>query len=390
MSNSPLVEYTLISPHRTSPRAYPITKITIHHMAGNLTIEQCGNLFQKRQAASNYGIDSDGRVGMYVEEKDRAWCSANYDNDHRAVNIELANDGGEPNWHVSDKAIAKCIELCVDICLRNGIKKLNFTGDASGNLTQHNYFCATACPGPYLKSKFTYIADEVNKKLGASVLPQDTPTQVICGFASKGDLSTFAALFKDLGTAAIYPKEGYIASAIALSRGDQKKVVDLGASLGVPVQVYETEATYGTPVPRNIYVNQVEPFTDDLYCRTEPNLSRSTRLGFVTPGIYNVYEVNDARQDPNNGYLWYRIEDRLWIPEGDWLYYYPAEEIPSDDKDKKIAELQAENEKLLQENAVLRGSLETAENNLKIVRSSLNVATSDLHDIAVIADEYKA
>lgn len=166
MSNSSLVNYTRISPHRTSPRNHKIDTITIHHMAGNLTVERCGEVFQSREASTNYGIGTDGRVGMYVEEKDRSWASANAPNDHRAVTIELANDGGaSTNWHVSDTAIEKCIELCVDICQRNGIPRLNFTGDRSGNLTMHKWFYATACPGPYLESKFGYIADEVNRRL---------------------------------------------------------------------------------------------------------------------------------------------------------------------------------------------------------------------------------
>lgn len=170
MSNSPLVTYTKISPHRTSPRNHPIDTITIHHMAGNLSVEACGNVFQSREASSNYGIGTDGRVGMYVEEKDRSWASANGANDHRAVTIEVANDGGD-NWHVSDTALEKCIELCVDICKRNGIEKLNFTGNKSGNLTMHKWFIATACPGPYLEGKFPYIAQEVNRRLGVRQEP---------------------------------------------------------------------------------------------------------------------------------------------------------------------------------------------------------------------------
>ena len=179
MSNSPLVVYTKISPHKTSPRNHKIDTITIHHMASNATIERCGDVFQTREASTNYGIGTDGRVGMYVEEKDRSWASANKANDHRAVTIELANDGGaSTNWHVSDTTIEKCIELCVDICKRNGIEKLNFTGDKSGNLTMHKWFIATTCPGPYLESKFPYIANEVNKRLGnADMSTEIKPTE---------------------------------------------------------------------------------------------------------------------------------------------------------------------------------------------------------------------
>ena len=169
MSNSPLVTYTKISPNSTNPRKDKIRKITIHHVAGNLTIEDIGNVFAptSREASSNYGVGTDGRVGMYVEEKNRAWTSSNADNDNQAVTIEVANDEVGGNWHVSDKALEATIELCVDICKRNGIEKLNFTGDKSGNLTMHKWFALTNCPGPYLGSKFPYIADEVNKRLNA-------------------------------------------------------------------------------------------------------------------------------------------------------------------------------------------------------------------------------
>lgn len=166
MSNSLLVDYTKISPY-SSARTAKISKITIHHMAGNLSVESCGKLFEttSRQASSNYGIGTDGRVGLYVDESRRAWTSSNRDNDNCAVTIEVANDGGAPDWHISDKALAKTIDLCEDICRRNGIKKLNFTGDSSGNLTTHKWFANTQCPGPYLEKKFPDIAAQVNARL---------------------------------------------------------------------------------------------------------------------------------------------------------------------------------------------------------------------------------
>lgn len=173
MSNSPLVSYTRLSPNCNRPRNKPILKITPHHMAGNLSLETLGNIVAQpsRQMSCTYAIESSGRIGMYVEEANRSWCSSSAANDHQSVTIEVANDGGAPNWHISDKALVSLINLCVDICQRNGIPQLDFTGNASGNLTQHNYFAATACPGPYLKSKFPYIAAEVNKRLGAAAKP---------------------------------------------------------------------------------------------------------------------------------------------------------------------------------------------------------------------------
>ncbi|MCI8590293.1 MAG: N-acetylmuramoyl-L-alanine amidase [Clostridiales bacterium] len=167
MSNYPFVDFTQISPNRTSPRKNAVKKITIHHMAGMLTVEQCGAGFAspQRQASANYGVDADGRVGMYVEESDRAWTSSSAENDNQAVTIEAANDEMGGQWHVSDQTIEKLIALCVDICRRNGIERLNYTGDKTGNLTMHKMFAATACPGPYLESKFPYIAEQVNQRL---------------------------------------------------------------------------------------------------------------------------------------------------------------------------------------------------------------------------------
>ena len=182
MSNSPLVNYTKISPNSTNPRNHKIDTIIVHHMAGNLTVESCGAGFADpaRQASSNYAIGTDGRVGMYVEEKNRSWCSSNREVDHRGITIEVANDTRAPEWHVSDKALAKLIDLCTDICQRNGIPRLNFTGDKTGNLVMHKYYAATECPGPYLGGKFQYIADQVNARLG-SAPKQEQPKQETTG-----------------------------------------------------------------------------------------------------------------------------------------------------------------------------------------------------------------
>lgn len=179
MSNSRLVSYTKLSPNRDHPRNHAIDKITIHHMAGDLSVETCGKLFANptREASANYGIGSDGRVGLYVDEGDRAWASASPSNDNRAVNIEVANCATGGDWPVSSAAYNKLIDLCVDICQRNGIKALNYTGDADGNLTEHRMFMATVCPGPYLHERMPQIAAAVNARLGAAEVPaQDNNT----------------------------------------------------------------------------------------------------------------------------------------------------------------------------------------------------------------------
>ncbi len=178
MSKSSLVNYTKLSPNCSSRNGARICKITPHHMAGNLTIEQCAEVFQNssRQASANYGIGSDGRIGCYVDENDRSWASANYDNDRQAITIEVANDEIGGNWHVSDKALESLINLCVDICKRYNFK-LIYDETPNGSLTRHNMFVNTTCPGPYLQSKFPYIAEEVNKRLeGQSTSTPTTST----------------------------------------------------------------------------------------------------------------------------------------------------------------------------------------------------------------------
>ena len=173
MSNSPLVDFTKISPNKTSPRNHAIDTITIHCVVGQLSVESLGAGFATtaRNASSNYGIGYDGRIGMYVEEKDRSWCSSNRSNDNRAITIEVASDNTYP-YAVNEAAYKSLINLLVDICQRNGIKKLLWQNDKSligqvskQNMTVHRWFANTECPGEYLYSRHAQIASEVNARL---------------------------------------------------------------------------------------------------------------------------------------------------------------------------------------------------------------------------------
>ncbi len=173
MSNSSLVDYIKISPNRTSPRKSKIDTITIHCTAGQCSVETLGNIFfsKERRASSNYGIGSDGRIGMYVEEKDACWCSSNSANDNRAVVIECASDKTHP-YAINQKVYDSLINLLVDICQRNDIKELKWKGDKSligqvdkQNMTVHRWFANKACPGDYLYNLHYQIADDVNKRL---------------------------------------------------------------------------------------------------------------------------------------------------------------------------------------------------------------------------------
>ena len=181
-TNSPLAEMISISPNRTSPRNQPISKITIHHWAGTGTLETFKNIVMNpnRGMSANYAIDSYGHIGLFCPEGDRSWCSSSPWNDHRSVTIEVANSayGDASGWPISEASYKSLIKLCVDICKRNGIKKLEFTGDRNGSLTYHYMFSSTGCPGPWIKARTTEICNLVNAQLngGSSTSTTTKPT----------------------------------------------------------------------------------------------------------------------------------------------------------------------------------------------------------------------
>ena len=303
MSNSSLVSYTRISPNSNNPRNNKIKKITIHHMAGNLSVETCGNVFasKSRQASSNYGVGSDGRIGLYVEEKNRSWCSSNATNDHQAVTIEVANDGGAPDWHVSDKALAATIDLCVDICKRNGIAQLNYTGDKNGNLTEHNYFAATACPGPYLKSKLPYIAQEVNKRLtGSTGSNSDTAANL------PAVPFTVNVIVSDLNYRSAPSMEGAVRgqtgkgvfTIVEVSEGWGRLKSGAGwIWLGNPsylkIQGTVANAAPAAPATSTPYTVKINPDVTSIWIRKGPGTNYGTN-GTIQKGVYTIIEESSG------------------------------------------------------------------------------------------------
>lgn len=168
MSNSGLVNKKIqaYSGNYTKGRTSKITEICIHHTAGVMSIEGLGSLWQTpgRNGSSNYGIGNDGRIGCYVDECDTAWCNSNWASNCRSISIETSNDSIGGDWHVGDIALNSLIRLVADCAKRNGMGQLV----KGRNLTWHQMYTATACPGPYLLSKIDYIIDEANKINGQS------------------------------------------------------------------------------------------------------------------------------------------------------------------------------------------------------------------------------
>ena len=265
MSNSPLVDYTRISPNKNSPRNHKIDTITIHCVVGQCTVETLGNIFAptSRQASSNYGVGTDGKIGMYVEEKDRSWCSSNAANDNRAVTIEVASDTKHP-YAVNDRAFAALLDLVNDICKRNGIKKLVWSTKKADrvnhkngcNMTVHRDYANKSCPGDYLYNRHGEIAAEVNRRLGvADTAPDAGAAQGVTVYTvKKGDtLSRIAAKYgttyqaiaayngiKNPNAIRVGQKIKIPASTApaALKKGDRVKVLNAVTYDGKPFRTY--------------------------------------------------------------------------------------------------------------------------------------------------------
>ena len=182
-TNSPLVSYTKLSPNHSGQRTHSIDRITPHCVVGQCSVETLGNIFlpTSRQASSNYGIGMDGRVGMYVEEKNRSWCSSSAANDQRAITIECASDNTEP-YAFKDVVYKRLVELCIDICKRNGKTKLLWLGDRTKTLnytpksdemvlTVHRWFANKSCPGNWMYARMGELASKVTATLGGDVKP---------------------------------------------------------------------------------------------------------------------------------------------------------------------------------------------------------------------------
>ena len=218
-TNSSLVVYTKLSPNHSGQRTHSIDRITPHCVVGQCSVETLGDIFypSSRQASSNYGIGKDGRVGMYVEEKNRSWCSSSNANDQRAVTIECASDTTDP-YTMNDAVYATLITLCVDICQRNGKKKLIWLADKDKTLnytpasdemvlTVHRWFANKSCPGDWLYNRLSDLAAKVTAKLGGSGSTATTTT------------GTQATEFANLAEAQVIAKVGPLFTANQKSSG---------------------------------------------------------------------------------------------------------------------------------------------------------------------------
>ena len=189
-SNSSLVAYSKLSPNHSGQRTHSIDRITPHCVVGQLSAETICDCFPAgREASCNYGIGTDGRVSLCVEEKNRSWCSSSNANDQRAITIECASDKTEP-YAMNSAVYAALIKLCTDICMRNGKSKLLWFADKDKSLnyapksdemvlTVHRWFANKSCPGDWLYARLGDLAAKVTAALGSSAEPPTVNTAVL-------------------------------------------------------------------------------------------------------------------------------------------------------------------------------------------------------------------
>ena len=240
-TNSGLVNYIVKSPNHSGQRICSIDTITPHCVVGQLSAQAIGNCFGAgKNASCNYGIGTDGKVVLVVDEANRSWCSSNRANDQRAVTIECASDTTEP-YTMNSTVYKKLVKLCVDICKRNGKTKLLWFGDKDKTLkytpkqnemviTVHRWFAAKACPGDWLYSRLGDLADRVTKELSGT--PTTSTRQTIYrvqvgAFTNKKNARSLLSEVKKKGFDAIINTSGktYTVQVGAFTNKDNAKAM---------------------------------------------------------------------------------------------------------------------------------------------------------------------
>ena len=279
-TNSKLVNYTRISPNKSVNRNHKIDTISIHCEVGQCSVETLGSIFAStsKEASSNYGIGYDGRIGMYVEEKDRSWCTSSASNDNRAITIEVASDTYHP-YRVKDVAYKSLIKLLVDICKRNGIKKLVWSTNKSErmnhlngcNMTVHRDYANKSCPGDYLYNLHGQIAKEVNAQLGSGTSSTTKKTLYRVRKTWK-DVKSQKGAFNDLSNA--------------------KKCAD--ENKGYSVFDENGKAVYTSKTTNTTSSFKVQISISDLNIRKGPGTNYATTGRFTGKGVFTIVETKQG------------------------------------------------------------------------------------------------
>ena len=302
-TNSPLVVYTKLSPNHSGQRTHSIDRITPHCVVGQLSAESiCGCFISPgRQASCNYGIGYDGRVSLCVEEKNRSWCTSSRENDQRAITIECASDSKHP-YAFKDVVYNRLVELCIDICKRNGKSKLLWLGDKDKTLnytpksdemvlTVHRWYANKSCPGDWMYARMGDLASKVTAALntGADTTPPETDN-------SQND-------DKYTGTATVWYRVRKRWDDAQSQKGAfhdlklAKKCADSNPGYSVfdeSGKAVYTSDSGSTPAPTTSLPYKVRVRIDDLNIRKGPGTNYASR-GYTGKGIFTIVEEADGQ-----------------------------------------------------------------------------------------------
>ena len=295
MSNSTLISYTKLSPNHSGKRTKKIDTITIHCMAGQLSVESCGALFAKssRQASSNYGIGPDGRIALYVDEGNRSWCTSSNANDQRAITIEVASDATHP-YAVKDKAYDALLDLVTDTTNKND--RMNHLNGC--NMTVHRDYAAKACPGDWLYNRHREIVAEVNRRLGSgSSTPSTGETTGGTADIKVGDVVEFTGTkhyVSSTAKTASSCKPGK-AKVTALAKGKAHPYHLIAVSGGgSTVYGWTDAADIKTSAAATATSYLVKVTTDVLNIRKGPGTNYGTNGAIHDKGTYTIVAESDG------------------------------------------------------------------------------------------------
>lgn len=306
-TNSKLVSYTKLSPNHSGQRTHSIDRITPHCVVGQLSCESICGCFTSpsRQASCNYGIGKDGRISLCVEEKNRSWCSSSNANDQRAVTIECASDMSEP-YAMNSAVYNSLVKLCVDICKRNGKKKLLWLGSKDKTLnyapksdemvlTVHRWFANKSCPSNWLYSRLGELATKVTTELSGSTSSNDKKpvAQMYRVRKSWSDAKSQIGAYKVLDNAKkkVDANAGY-------------KVFDASGNIVYPVAAKPTQ----TPAANTFYKVQID--IANLNIRKGPGTNYDKTGQFTGKGIFTIVQESKGE----GATLWGKLKSGAgWI-----------------------------------------------------------------------------
>ena len=171
-------ENRLMNKHYTKGRqGRRIDKVIIHHNAGNLSIKGCWDVWQTRQASAHYQVESSGRIGQLVWDRDTAWHAGNWAANTTSIGIEHADASANP-WAVSDACLDNGAHLVAATCKYYGLGRPVWGKNVFG----HKHFSSTECPASLAGSQHAaymarahYWYDQMTGTTPAQPAPKPAP-----------------------------------------------------------------------------------------------------------------------------------------------------------------------------------------------------------------------